>query len=501
MVWKVAFFVGFSYHFFIHKAGKMKFLLLLFLIFQIGYGQYPKSIHQIDKEEYKSLSKQESYFDTSGKGIIPFQTDQVASPSKTIFGYLPYWEYQTASENLQYDLLSHIAAFDFQVSTDGSVSLPSYWPWTDVINEAHSNGVKIVMCMTNFDTDEIHTILTNSTTKDNFFSNVKSIVQTYSLDGVNIDFENISSSDRGSLLNGFMADLTDFIHSELPGSEVSIAGPAVNWGGWDFVGLASSCDYIFIMGYDFYGSWGTTSGPCAPLTGGSYNVTNTVQVQYASVSQNNPEKLILGVPYYGNRWKTETSQPYATVIDYINHPRYRDGWPQSDTYGLLWDSPSQTPWYRYYEDSEWYQVWFDTDSSLGLKYNLAEANSLQGVGMWALGYDGSYPELWDELRKRYGQPSTISNTSNRIETFSLYQNYPNPFNPTTIISYQLSAISRVQLSVYNISGQKVATLVFGQQPAGQNQVSWNASEFPNGLYFYKLQTANYSEARKMMFLK
>jgi len=370
-----------------------------------------------------------------------------------------------------------------------------------VINEAHINGVKVIMCVTNFETDEIHTILTNSTTKDNFFTNVKSIIQTYSLDGINIDFEYISSSDRGSLLNGFMEDLTDFIHAEIAGSEVSVAGPAVNWGGWDFVGLAAACDYIFIMGYDFNGSWSETSGPCAPLTGGSHNVTNTVEVQYGSVTQNNPEKLILGVPYYGSRWETGTSDPYATVVEYINHPRYRDAWPQSATYGLIWDDQSQTPWYYYYESSEWRQVWFDTDTSLGLKYELADAHFLKGVGMWALGYDGTYPELWDELREHYGQTSGFKNREQIPQSTALYQNFPNPFNPKTVIRYQLPVNSKVNLMVYNALGQKIQTLISQKQEAGYHSVTFNAKSLTSGIYFYRMTTENYTVIRKMILLQ
>lgn len=479
----------------------MKKLLFLLLIMQFGYGQTPKSIHQTDSETYRHLPRNASLFDLSGKDILPLRAQKQAGLSKTIFGFLPYWEYQTAPENLQYDLLSHIAAFEFPLAPDGTVSYPSYWPWTDVINDAHGNGTKVVMCVTNFETDEIHTILTNTTTQNSFFNNAKSIIQTYDLQGVNIDFENISSDDRGALLNSFMTDLTAFMHSEVPGSEVSVDGPAVNWGGWDFSGLAASCDYIFIMGYDFYGSWSATSGPCAPLTGGNHNVTNTVEVQYAQVTQNNPQKLILGVPYYGSRWETETPDAYAAVIDYINHPRYRDAWPQSATYGLLWDSQSQTPWYYYLESSVWRQVWFDTDSSLGLKYDLADAHALQGVGMWALGYDGTYPELWDELRKRYGQPSAITQTAQRPHRYELFQNYPNPFNPETTIPFRLSKKSRIRLEIYSLLGEKIRTLIDEEQRAGMHSVRFNAAALAGGVYFYKLSGPDFVQIRKMIILQ
>jgi spore germination protein YaaH len=176
----------------------------------------------------------------------------------------------------------------------------------------------------------------------------------------------------------------------------------VNWGGWDLPGLAASCDGIFIMGYAFWGSWSSTSGPNAPLTGGTYNITNTVLTQYGTVTQNNPEKLILGVPYYGHHWTTTSSGARSSVISFQGSTRFFDDEPDSQVYGLLWEGQSQTPWYRWKQGSTWHQVWFDNATSLGLKYDLAIDNNLQGVGMWALGYDGARPELWDLLEQKYG---------------------------------------------------------------------------------------------------
>jgi len=251
-------------------------------------SQEPKSIHQIEWEKHWHLAKQPASYQNLETEIISLQPRTPATPSAVVFGYLPDWEYHHAPQYLQYDILTHIAAFDFNVSSNGDISYPSYWPWTDVINQAHVNGVKVILTAVNFNGDQIHTIITNSDVKQNFFNNCKNIIETYQLDGVNIDFENLNTADRGIVLNNFMMDLTNFIKSEFSEAEVSFAGPAVNWGGWDLDGLAASCDYIFIMGYAFYGSWSSTSGPCAPLTGGSYNITNTVNVQYGAVTNNNP---------------------------------------------------------------------------------------------------------------------------------------------------------------------------------------------------------------------
>jgi len=86
--------------------------------------------------------------------------------------------------------------------------------------------------------------------------------------------------------------------------------------------------------------------------------------------------------------------------------------------------------------------------------------------------------------------------------FALHQNYPNPFNPSTSIGYQLPVLSRVELAVYNIIGQKVATLISGKQPAGVYHVTWNAGGFASGVYYYRLTTdQGFVQTRKLLLLK
>ncbi len=91
--------------------------------------------------------------------------------------------------------------------------------------------------------------------------------------------------------------------------------------------------------------------------------------------------------------------------------------------------------------------------------------------------------------------------------YSLNQNYPNPFskgaggNPTTVIEYSIPKESFVNLSVYNILGQKVAELVNDRAQAGRYQINWNASQLVSGIYFYTLRAGDFSQTKKMIILK
>jgi hypothetical protein len=87
------------------------------------------------------------------------------------------------------------------------------------------------------------------------------------------------------------------------------------------------------------------------------------------------------------------------------------------------------------------------------------------------------------------------------DVFSLEQNYPNPFNPATIIQYSLPVDGSVKLTVFNSLGEKVAELVNEIQKAGVYEVSFNASRFASGVYFYRLESADFVSIKKMMLIK
>jgi len=377
-----------------------KIILVLLVVSTIQItGQEYKSIHQTEWEKYKNTPTHESLTGNSQEKIIDLKPKK-SSLNATVFGYLPYWE---NGDHLQYSLLTHIAVFGVNINSNGTLGNDHGLPWTSIINEAHANGVKVILTAILFSGDDIHALITTTAYKNAFFTNIRNKILECNADGVNIDFESLNNADKGANIVNFMNELTTFLHNAIPGCEVSYAGPAVNWGGyWDLAGLANACDYIFIMGYSFAGSWSSNSGPMAPLTGGSINITNTVNTQYGTITQNNPQKLILGLPYYGYEWITSNGQSRASVISNIGSTFYHEYKTGSDIYGVIWDAQSQSPWYKYYDGDDWYQVWCDDDSSLGLKYDLAQSNNLKGVGMWALGYDDTRMELWHELYQQFG---------------------------------------------------------------------------------------------------
>ena len=86
-------------------------------------------------------------------------------------------------------------------------------------------------------------------------------------------------------------------------------------------------------------------------------------------------------------------------------------------------------------------------------------------------------------------------------SFVLFQNYPNPFNPGTSIQYAVGSSQYVQLKVYDILGNEVATLVDEYKPAGTYEVTWYSENLPSGVYFYTLKANDYMKTKKMVIMK
>lgn len=100
-----------------------------------------------------------------------------------------------------------------------------------------------------------------------------------------------------------------------------------------------------------------------------------------------------------------------------------------------------------------------------------------------------------------GSVTDVNNIEEIPAEFVLSQNYPNPFNPSTSINYQLAADSHVQLNVFDILGNEIATLVNESQSAGSYVVRFNASDLSSGVYFYKIKANNFTQIRKMLLVK
>ena len=97
--------------------------------------------------------------------------------------------------------------------------------------------------------------------------------------------------------------------------------------------------------------------------------------------------------------------------------------------------------------------------------------------------------------------TAVETSKDKNYSYGLYQNYPNPFNPSTVISFEVPTSQQVELSVYNLLGQKVASLYNQVAPAGVTNVNFKANNLTSGVYVYTIKTGNMTMSKKLMLLK
>jgi hypothetical protein len=102
----------------------------------------------------------------------------------------------------------------------------------------------------------------------------------------------------------------------------------------------------------------------------------------------------------------------------------------------------------------------------------------------------------------FDPPSNINELNQKLPySFALNQNYPNPFNPVTKINYELPNTNNVDISIFNLLGQRITTLVNEKQNAGSYQVEWDASVFASGIYYYRIEAGEFQDVKNMILIK
>ena len=153
---------------------------------------------------------------------------------------------------------------------------------------------------------------------------------------------------------------------------------------------------------------------------------------------------------------------------------------------------------------------FQIDDPSVKEIQLSENESLEGHDLVYVYNTRSQPDqvAFDEAHPDFPSVSVaLSGVGTPLPTdYALEQNYPNPFNPSTQFIYALPVSTEVEVSIFNVLGQKVVTLVQGEQPAGYHTVTWSGNNsdgtsVASGIYFYRITSEHFNTSKKMMLLK
>lgn len=323
--------------------------------------------------------------------------------NKEVFGFFPYWMLDV-HDSVNFDVVTTVALFGISVDGNGDVitddesTQEAGWTmWFDkrldeLIEKLKRKNIRIVLTMKSFDSENIENLILKDSSQRAFIANTIHLINTRSLDGVNIDFEHTgsASSELRFAFTRFIANLNSELDRQVPKAHLSVdtyLKSALEDDLYDISLLADYVDSIFIMGYDVH-SPNTEPGPVAPLEG-EHSVTSYMKSYLDKVDA---KKLILGVPYYGYDWPiTESSDSASLKAEgNVNMLSYAEISSSNTVSDIVWNEDTKTPYYRYIDQNNSpREVHFDTPRSLGAKFDYINKNNLQGVGIWALGYDGS----------------------------------------------------------------------------------------------------------------
>lgn len=331
--------------------------------------------------------------------------------NKRVFGWHPYWV-GTVYNNYQWNLLSDLCYFDYDVSPNTGNNVNSSYAWltSGAVTAAINNGVDVHICATLFSSHS--NFLASSTAQQTFINNIISDLQARGGKGVNIDFEGMGTSNSAPF-TAFMQNLSTQLHAAIPGSEVSMALYAVDWSNvFDIPNLTPYVDLFVIMGYDYYWSGSTTAGPDDPLYNfqTSYPRTLTRSIDFYLAQGMPTNKLLLGLPYYGREWETVASTiPSATTGNFSSSRTFNVIMNNASGYYStpLYDPVSFTPYYSFQVASAWRQCWWENTYSMKRRFDVVNQRNLGGIGIWALGYDDGYTEYWDAISERFSDCAMV----------------------------------------------------------------------------------------------
>lgn len=351
-------------------------------------------------------------------------------PKKIIYGYLPYWSIPD-TKYIQLDKLTDIAYFGVYLNEDGTfmeklednTAEPGLLTWhedeelDELLTRAKNAGVRVSLTVISHNDEVSDKFLDCKECWATFITNLTKELDSKKIKDVNLNFEYVELTKKETAAK--YTEFVTFTNTELDkkyGESLVVvstfADSLVKDRVTDINSLGKVADMIFIMGYDFHRPDSDNAGPVAPIDGkGVYSEYDirTMLNDYVAVMP--PSKIILGVPYYGYNWVVKQGEPNAERI-----PGDDDiGYSQSQTYAkimdtileikpeLKWDDLGKSAYFTYTspETGSIREVYFENDKSLEIKYQLINEYNLGGTGMWALGYDGGYQELWELLAKYF----------------------------------------------------------------------------------------------------
>ncbi len=296
--------------------------------------------------------------------------------------------------------LNEVAPNYFALDDEGNLALnASISP--DFISDMHERGISVVPYLTNDWSRAVGKAALSN--RDALAQDIAEAIVLYELDGINIDIENVTSTEREAYV-----DFTRQLRALLPdGKTIAVSVAANPWGldsGWqgsyDYAGLSAYCDYLMVMAYDehYYG------GPAGPISSLSF-IDKSLKYAVSVVPK---EKIVLGLPFYGRIWNDNGGHPngygisnevIAQLINNYGGSVYDDPVSHSARAVITISETDAKPVIGGQElAAGTYTIWYESESSIKAKLQLVNQYDIKGTGSWSLGQESdntwNYYKLW-----------------------------------------------------------------------------------------------------------
>ena len=385
-------------------------------------NNYGYLFDMINQNDYQIKSDNFTYDSIQNVYYVKNKNYKTIKKDKEVFGWHPYWM-GSKWKNYPFELLSTISYFSYKIDpSTGGYTNPAQieeWNTTAMIDSAKAKSTRVLLTVSCHGFEKNNEFLENKDRWDVLIETVSELLIKRNADGVDLNFEGISYFKREKL-NRFVAhfsnEMSNIYAKEDKTFYLSMTLPAYNSRDvFEVKELQKYIDLFVIMGYDYH-IGEKAQGAVAPLRSVENSLSLSTTVTYYLEQGIQPEKTILALPYYGSLWKGELEQDGSSVYNRstynkpLTYSEIKKKYIENEDVKInaFRDDKSMTNYYSLtFDDNTTQEIWFDDDYTLSKKYDFALSKKLKGVGIWALGYDNGYTDLWDVIEDKFSTDKKI----------------------------------------------------------------------------------------------
>jgi len=344
--------------------------------------------------------------------IVPDKTFSIINPlapKKIVIGFLPYWLLNTAKSNYS-NYVTTLSYFGLRVDQNGNIQKllnpqqeePGWYALRSgkldqFFNDALKNNVSLSLMVVSGDVNSINGLVSDPIVHaKNLVSDLNTLIDKYKFSDINLDIEYTQSASSAAREN-FTKFVTE-VRKELKNSEtltVEISPTdVINNNLIDPKAISKLADSIVLMAYDYHSTSSYVTGPVAPISGAGveseYDVTTAVEKALDLIS---PQKLVLGIPLYGYEWESLSQVPRSAIIPNTgvaaSNRRAEELLSSCSSCSAVLDKEADEKYISFLDENlgDYHTIFFPDKDSTQAKIHVANEFQLEGLALWALGYE------------------------------------------------------------------------------------------------------------------